>query len=86
MRNLKSISVCFVALVCVILLFGCSNTVENTAYNQSTPTPVPTHEALGIILEPQTTQTPTPKPTQKAVNIKNETTQKPQKEKDIMQV
>ncbi len=85
MRNLKSISVYFVALTCVLLLlFGCSKTVENTAYNQSAPTPVPTQEALGIILEPKSTQTPTPKPMPKVVDVKNEATAKPQKENNIM--
>lgn len=85
MRNLKSISVYFVAITCVLLLLlGCSKTVENTEFNQSTPTPVPTQEAVGIIYKPQSTQIPTPKPTQKAIESKNEATAKPKIENDVM--
>ncbi len=84
-KNLKSIILYIVVLMSVVLLlFGCSKTVENTAYNQSTPMPVPTQETLGIILEPKSTQTQTPKPSQKAVDIKNEATEKPQKENNVM--
>ncbi len=88
-NNLKSITVYVVVLMCAVLfLFGCSETVENNAYNQHTTTPVPTQGTVGIIIEPQTTQTPTPTPTQipdtkpqkDTVMVFDEGTQPPAKE------